>query len=215
MSLVSPVFEQHYRDYLQQLASLDIKTIGPALGGRILNESQEPMVSLPYFNKTYRVSSQGILDPSGQKPGYDTCILLCRYLLMGAGLIGKENGNKPKALEWVGFRDLKDSGPLTVYFSNNVEQAILNALTGRLAEFKAEMEQLKGRVPDLDVQYDLAVQLDGLPRIPMLLLFNDAEDGFPASCSVLFKKDVETFLDAECIAMVGYRLAVLIANVFP
>lgn len=212
MSLVSPVFEQHYKDYLLQLASLDIETIGTALGGEVLNDPQGTVVSLPYFNKDYRVSSQGITDSFGEKAGYDICIVLCRYLIMGRE--PRDNRVPDKASEWVGFRDLKESGPLTVYFKDNVEQVILNALTGRLAEFKAGMGQLKCREPDLDVQYDLAVVVDGLPRIPMLILFNDAEEGFPASCSVLFDRQVETYLDAECIAMVGYRLAVLIGNVF-
>ncbi len=209
MSLVSPVFEQHYRDYLLQLASLEIETIGPDLGGRMINTPQGPVVCLPYFNTVYNISSQGITDPFGEKPGYDTCIVLCRYLIMGKD---PKRGNP--ASEWVAFRDLKDSGPLIMYFKDNVEQAILKVLTGRLAEFKAGMDRLKVRVPDLDVQYDLAVQVDALPRIPVLLLFNDAEEGFPGSCSVLFKQGVETYLDAECIAMVGYRLAVLIGNVF-
>ena len=46
----------------------------------------------------------------------------------------------------------------------------------------------------------------------MLLLFNDAEDGFPATCSVLSRSDVAAHLDAECTAMMGYRLAAMIRS---
>ena len=42
-----------------------------------------------------------------------------------------------------------------------------------------------------------------LPKVPMLLLFNDKDDEFPAQCSVLFEKRAKKFLDMECLAMVG------------
>ena len=44
---------------------------------------------------------------------------------------------------------------------------------------------------------------DALPKIPMLLLFNDKDDEFPAQCSVLFENRAQKFLDMECLAMVG------------
>jgi hypothetical protein len=38
------------------------------------------------------------------------------------------------------------------------------------------------------------------------MLFNDADDEFPAKCSVLFPARTEAYLDAECIAMLGTLL---------
>jgi hypothetical protein len=38
------------------------------------------------------------------------------------------------------------------------------------------------------------------------LLFNDADEEFPARCTVLFEKRAEHYLDMECLAMVGMRL---------
>ena len=35
------------------------------------------------------------------------------------------------------------------------------------------------------------------------MLFNDKDDEFPAQCSVLFEKRLESLLDMECVAMVG------------
>ena len=50
------------------------------------------------------------------------------------------------------------------------------------------------------------MKFDVLPRIPLLLLFNDADEDFPAHCSVLFEKRADTFLDAECLAIAGRLL---------
>ncbi len=55
--------------------------------------------------------------------------------------------------------------------------------------------------------YDLSVQFVALPRIPILLLFNDADVEFGASCLVLFESCAKAFLDPECLAMVGAKLA--------
>ncbi len=59
----------------------------------------------------------------------------------------------------------------------------------------------------MDIAYDLAIQFDALPRISILLLFNDGDDEFPAKCNVFFKKHAEFYLDPESIAMVGAVLA--------
>jgi hypothetical protein len=43
--------------------------------------------------------------------------------------------------------------------------------------------------------------------IPVVMLFNDADEEFPAKCSVLFPvRTEEAYLDAECIAMLGSLL---------
>jgi hypothetical protein len=71
---------------------------------------------------------------------------------------------------------------------------------------KKACEILEGRYPTLELSYDLSVQFNLLPRIPVLLLYNDADDEFPANCSVLFERRAEYYLDAECLAMAGRLL---------
>ncbi len=210
MSLVSAVFDQHYKAYLQQLANLDFQALGPAVGGRATTGSQGRGLEISYFNRPYRVSPAGIADGAGAKPGYDTCIILCRYLLMAGARAGKTEPAGDGPDHWAGFRDLKDSGPLTVYFKNNVETATANVLAGKLPAPPEAFEALNPSPPDMDLQYDLALKVHALPRVPMLVLVNDEDDGFPPSCSVLFQSKVETWLDAECIAMAGFRLAEII-----
>ena len=39
-----------------------------------------------------------------------------------------------------------------------------------------------------------------------IVLFNDADDEFPAQCSVLFERRAENYLDAECLAIAGRLL---------
>jgi len=189
------VFERNYEDYLAQLKNISIESIAPNLGGKV----EEGVIKIPLFGINYEVSVSGITDPSGNKPAYDICVVLSKYLLLCPDAPPKED-------EWVSFRDFKDSGPLTNYFNNDVERSITSYFKGRLAGLKKASKSISGHQPNLDVNYDLAMQFDALPMIPVILLFNDADEEFSAKCSVLFERRAEKYLDAECLAMLGWQL---------
>ncbi|MBW1850484.1 MAG: DUF3786 domain-containing protein [Deltaproteobacteria bacterium] len=189
------VFERNYKNYLAQLKKISFESIAPALGGEIKEEA----IKIPLLGRNYEVSSNGITDPLDKRPPYDICVILCKYLLLCPD-------TPPKEDEWVSFRNFKDSGPLTNYFNNDVESSISSYFKGKLDGLKKASKSLAGYRPNLEVNYDLAVQFDTLPRIPVIMLFNDADDEFLAKCSVLFELRAEKYLDAECIAMLGRQL---------
>lgn len=189
------IYEKTYRNYLDQLREIDFDSINEKLGIKV--ETSE--VIIPLFGKPYRVSSTGIKDASGQQPSFDICVILCKYILLCPHITPEEN-------EWVTFRGLKDSGPLINYFANDVERAISSHFEGKLKALEEASRSLGGYPPDLEVAYSLVMQFNALPRVPVVLLFNDADDEFPAKCSVLFEKRAEKYIDAECIAISGRLL---------
>ena len=189
------VFEENYEKYLAQLQKISFKAIAPAIGGKV----KDNVIKIPLLGKNYSISLKGISDPSGNKPTYDICVVLSKYLLLCPDTTPKED-------EWVSFKDFKDSGPLTNYFNNDVEHSIASYFKGNLGGLKKSCKSISGYQPDLEVDYDLAMQFNALPKIPVVLLFNDADEEFPAKCSVLFEGRAEKYLDAECIAMLGWQL---------
>ena len=195
MKAKTSVFEKTYEDYISQLSQVDFGLAGQRLGG----ETAEGVITIPVFGEPYKVSANAITDLSGRQPSLDTCVILSKYLLLCTSA-------EPREKEWVSYRDLKDSGPLTVYFANDVERAIANHFTGRLDALKQACQSVRGYPPNLNASYDLTMQFDALPRVPVILLFNDADDEFPPECLVLFERRSESYLDPECLAMVGRRL---------
>jgi hypothetical protein len=147
------------------------------------------------------VSGKGIIDPSGKLPPLEVSVVLCKYIILCPDV-------KPTVDDWVSYRDFKDSGPLTSYFENNVGQSIANYFTDRLSELEKSCKALGGFPPDIELSYELSMQFNALPRVPVLLLFNDADDEFPAHCSLLFEGRAEKYLDAECLAILGMLLSV-------
>lgn len=195
MTAKSSVFEKTYKDYLAQLAQIDLRSVERPLGVRAEGDG----ILIPIFGEFYTISENGITDPFGNQPPLDVCVMLCRYLLLCPAGTHHER-------DWVSYRDLKDSGPLTVYFRNDVERAIADHFRGKLDALKDACKRLRGYPPNIQVSYDLSMQLDALPRVPLILLFNDADDEFTARASVLFERRAESYLDPECLAMAGRLL---------
>ncbi len=74
---------------------------------------------------------------------------------------------------------------------------------GKLTALERACETLGGFPPDIELSYELSMQFNALPRVPLLLLYNDVDNEFPAHCSMLFKQGADKYLDAECLAILG------------
>ncbi len=191
------IFEKTYKDYLGQIKDIHFESVAPILGAEVEKDS----VTIRVFNNRYRVSPEGITGPSGRRPSYDICVMLSKYLLLCPAAA-------PNGGDWVTFKGLKDSGPLIAYFAKNIEGAIGSSFSGRLEELQHASRALGGYAPVVDVNYDFCVQFDALPKVPVILLFNDVDKEFPATCTLLFESRAEKYLDAECLAMLGSQLFV-------
>lgn len=198
MTKPNDIFEKNYQDYCRQVAALDIRAMAADLG----IEETDGRLTLPFFDETYWVSKTGILALSGNRPNYTAAVILSKYLLMCP--------SKPREdLDWVSFRDFKVTSHFTNlnYFSSDTEKAIEHSFAGRLNALARACQAISGVPEKMPLTYDLSIRFDALPRIAMLLLFNDKDDEFPAKCTVLFQKHAETYLDPESLAMCGAHLA--------
>ncbi len=189
------VFEQIYRDYLKQLRQLDLQKIAERIGVEIDGDSV--LVSL--FGQLYKISSGGIVDSSGKEPIHSVKVVLCQYLL-------RAPAEGPEEKDWVSYKDFKDAAPFVGGFQDNTEKAIAKNFAGRLEALRRACLQLGGKDPGLDWGYQLSMKFDVLPHVPLLLLFNDRDDEFPAQCLLLFKRGAEKYLDMESMAILAWLL---------
>lgn len=195
MTIKSPIFEETYKNYLAQLAGIDFLSRAKTLEITI----QDGEALIPFLGKTYRVSPNGVIDPSGKEPLHAVSIVLCRYLLLCPE-------KEPLEEEWVSYKDFKDAGPFVGGFVNNTEKALVRYFSGRIEDLKLAGHRLWGHPSGLELSYQVVLQFDVLPKIPLLLLFNDEDEEFPAQCSLLFQKKAERYLDMECLAILGWFL---------
>ena len=194
----SEIFEKHYNDYCAQIGEIDLDSVKERLGLR--NEGEKMLLS--FFNSDYSVSGNGIFDASGNRPNYGVCVIIAKYIL----LCPDRPYHDP---EWVSFKDFKRTSHFTNvnFFRSDTERAIEKNFSGKLDRLSKAGEELGGVHHDMEMTYDLSMKFNALPRISLLLLFNDGDEEFPAQCTVLFEKHSELYLDPESLAMCGAALA--------
>ncbi len=192
------IFEENYQEYRTQLAKVDFESIKDTLG--IVSDSNKMFI--PFLKNRFFVSNDGITDASGNRPDYSVAVILCKYIL----LCPTEPHYEP---EWAAFRDFKRVSHFTNvnYFSSDTEKVIEKNFSGKLNELRKACAELGGFHHETQTSYDLSMEFVALPRISLLLLFNDGDEEFPAKSTVLFQRHAEYYLDPESLAMTSASLA--------
>ena len=192
----SPVFDRTIQPYLEQLRGIDFRLLQDKLGLRAGPDAAEvDLLGVPY-----RVSAQGITGPGGRPAQAAVGVILGKYILMCPGFAPIES-------DWTSFRDFRDAAPLIGAFANTVEAPIAREFAGQVEPLRRVAAHLRAQPPAERYPYDLSLVVPALPKVPLLLLFNDADEEFPAKVSVLFERRAERYLDMECLAMTGMLLA--------
>lgn len=195
----SDIFEKNYQQYCSQLAEVDFESIKNVLG---IEHDGEGRVVIPFFNETYAVSKNGIFDAAGNRANYMVSVILAKYILLCPDKLHHDP-------EWASFKDFKQTSQFTNvnFFSSDTEKTIEKKFAGNLESLKSACEAIGGFEQKMDISYDVSIHFDALPRISMLMLFNDGDDEFPVKCNVLFQKHAEFYLDPESLAMMGAVLS--------
>ena len=188
------IFETHYKDYCHQIAELDFPSIKDALDIELVGHN----AIIPFFGEKYIVSKTGITDEFGNQPDYGVCVILSKYLLLcpDVPVLNKE---------WSTLKDFHKKSQFTNFnvFTSDAEQPIIKTFSGRIDALSDASQKLGGKPCELSSSYDFSWDFCALPKIKVLLLFNDSDDEFPASCSLLFQRQAEDYLDPESLIMVG------------
>ncbi len=194
------VFAETYRNYLDQLSGIDLKERVKRLGGQISSNG----VDLTLFGRKYYIDKTTIESYNGESsPSFAVKVVLCKYLLMcpPESMVAND--------ELVSFRDFKDSGPLHTYFTNNTNKIIEQSFAGDIEKLRRRCDHIGGKELEFS-GYDLSFTFVALPKIPIILNFNDRDDMFSAKATVLFRSDAEKYLDMECLAITATYLTGLL-----
>lgn len=197
MAEKAKVFDKILKDYLTQVAAIKER---PAIGTRLGVQVSEGGYIVPFFNRRYTITEKSIADEQGAAANHAVAVILCKYLLLCPQ---DQKGDDTL----VTYKDFRDAAPYVIGFRNTAEQPIARSFTGKADLLKGRCRLLGGETFATEVACDLAFRWNALPKIPVFLLFNDADEEFPASGTLLFQKNAADYLDMECIAMIGSSLA--------
>lgn len=197
MAEKAPVFDKIIDDYLHQVAGIAAKQeVAETLGISVVYEG----FRIPFFSREYTVSNRRIHDGEGKSAPHGVSVVLCQYLLLCP-----ERPSNDFSL--VTYKDFKNAAPYVGGSTNTAEQAIAKHFEGYLQSLERECLQLGGSPYETEVSCQLAYVFQALPKVPLVLLFNDVDEDFPAQATLLFQKNAASFMDMECLAMIGATLA--------
>lgn len=197
MNEIAPVFTEIIQDYLRQVAAITTKEQTAAALGITATAYG---YTIPFLYRDFTLTANGITGTEGRQPSHAVSVILCKYLLL--------NPDWPSSdTSLVTYKDFRDAAPYVGGFRNNAERPIASHFTNGLSTLEQRCLALGGEPFATEVSCQLAFRFLALPKVPLFLLFNDADEDFPAQTTLLFQKNASSYLDMECLAMVGSVLA--------
>jgi hypothetical protein len=193
---------QNLDSYLSQMRELDIENIPHILG----IQKRDQGYRFNFFNRPILFDHNDFIDLSGKELSPLVKIVLCKYII-----------NRPQTpLERSGrlmtFREFPGAGPLFSKFADNTNKTIEITFSKRLEEFKKKCKEMWG-IPLSDASYDLNIQFKALPKIPVILQFNDTDEIFPAKAVFFFYDNAVQYLDLKSLAgIITYLTGLLISS---
>lgn len=191
------VFEKTYKEYLEQIKEIGLAAIAEKMGVEMRGDA----VPVSLFEQEFLVRESGIEGPGGRELSFAEKVVLCKYFILYPKFEPVESE------EFVSYRDFPDSAPFVGGFKENAELPIAKNFGGLYGALKKASAQLGGKDPELNLGYDVSRVFQALPDVPLLLLFNDEDEEFPASALILFQNRAQRYLDMECLAILGWLLA--------
>ena len=166
-----------------------------ALGGTIDGAG----LVIPFFDRAFRVSADGVEALEGPPPSPTLGNIFLDYVRRRPPAVR----NDPA---WITFRELPGAGPLVIAFANNTHKTIARTFGGEPGRLREACESLNGRFDAAQPGFDLVAEFDALPRVPVSLRFNTADDPFPAEAALLFRSHVSDDLGLDALFAVATYL---------
>jgi len=193
---MTTTIHEAYQDCHDQLADLDLGRCADVLG----LHSEGAGLIIPFYDAVYRLSGGNFNNSDGQAPTEAVGLVLCRYLL-----------NCPAEPlphgRLLTFREIDGAGPLVSSFATNTNKVVTSTFAQDVKALESVGRGMGGSRRDGSAGYDLVMEFSALPRVPIVLQFNGADDPFPAQCSVLFNASAQGYLDMQTLFILGTYLA--------
>ena len=193
---MTTTLNQAYGERLDRLADIEPARHANVLGGVPDGNG----LGIRYYNHIYHIFPGRIEDTQGCPPTDAVGLVLCQYVL-------RSPKNMPGDGRLVTFRELEGAGPLVASFTGNTNKLIADTFASRLEDLRSAALQIGGRQKNDEHNYDLVIKFNALPRVPIFLKFNAADELFPARSTLLFHQSAQIYLDMQSLFILGTYLA--------
>ncbi len=186
-------YEDALRLARDKLAKTDPTWISSRGGGSY--SYQRMKITIVYMGREAQISfPQGEIYIEEEPADEVDTLLLLHYLVDSIGGV-MEN-------VWIAYRDLPGARYHQSSFRADVEEPLARELDGKEENLLAWIEKKKLERENLG---DIAFIWKVLPRIPLLIVYNRADEEFPAEARVFFDASASNFLPTEDLEILAER----------
>jgi hypothetical protein len=184
----------------EKVAPLAFAGLAPGAGASFGEEDGRPYVDLDYFGHRLRVFKDKVGYPEGVAANPWDAILLYNYLAF--------QGKSAPTGKWITYQSLPNSVSKTKTLKR-LEAELATHFAGRQAKLEEAAVKLGAEGVKVAEDADLQLLLRPLPKVPVLLLFweADPEEDFPAQVHYLFDGNVSDYLDLESLLFLVEQLS--------
>lgn len=184
--------KSNYDRVCEELLELVWKTGAVANAPMLSGSVEDGVARIPLFGESCYVRQNGVYKDTGKLDTIGS-ILVVRYLLQA--------GFEAIRHTWLPYRDLKDGAQFSGFIKTNIEDKIAGAFQGKRTVLQERLSALGATRCEEEVQGDIALVVHPLPKLPVLCLFWDSDEEFPASFQFLFDGSASSYLDLEALAV--------------
>ena len=191
-------YDSIYLGLIPQLSECDFQESAKRLGLEYFNGG----IQVCFLKREYRITLDGVEALDGQPFNSNNGSVLLYYLLSN-GRGDPENSfvlfeSIPRMISGLGFQNRMMSRPLERKFGNDY------------VKFSEAAAKLGGIEEESQIGKHLW-KFSVLPKIPLKIVFYEADDEFPTNIQIMLDKTALQFLEFECLAfMVGCFVRALI-----
>ena len=176
----------------EKVAPLNFAALAEGLGATYGEEAGRPYLFLTYFGHRLQVFKDELRYPAGAHADPWDAILLYNYIASQA--------QEPVAGRWIAYNSLPNSVSKAKTLAR-LEKKLADHFAGQTARLKQRADELGGEMAAVGEDADVQAAFLPLPKVPLLLLFWDAEaeEGFTPQAHWLFDASVTRYLDLEAL----------------
>ena len=191
----------------ERAASMTLVDLPERIGGSLDSKGDRTVLRLPYFVGSVNIFEDGVEHEDGAALNRWEQVFLYNHMAQGGR-------NEPTG-EWKALEQIPNTISKVKSMKEYVETPLIERFSGHSDELKAAGVAIGG----IDYQgsgpsADVVLYFRPLPRIPLLLLFWDADpdEGFDANVKLLFDETIVEHLDIESIIFLSERLGQLLIS---
>ncbi len=188
----------------ERATSMVLEDLPDRIDGTLTQDDEGALVTVSYFDTTVAIRGGETLTigrTDGEELDPWEQVLLLNHLAQG--------GSAPPVGKWIGLEQLPNSTSKTASLREHVEEPLAAHFQGRPDDLRAAAAPYTHDLEAKDLPTaDVVLLFRPLPRVPLALLFWDADpdEGFEPRIKILYDETVGDHLDIESVVFLAEQL---------